>query len=496
MLPLCLTSCEPVSLGGSGNDAGSPPAGGSTSTGGSPGVGGSSGSGGSGPADAPVLGGPDSGGTGDSGTCPPRTFEADCAFGVASYTCVASGGGWEWTYTCPDAPDAGLQHPYASTGAACINYPVSGYRVFPYDPSIRGGRGWPSCTLNCATVRPSYGISDWPLDQALPAGACDDEGATCEYALNGWCPPCAEVGGPGNGYTCVCRGHNWHCAVTSQGMNQCGGPTCLDPSLMFPTRASCATTTWTATQVCTCDVCGDLCDSEAQCPSGRCKPNQVCRPSSDKCQGPDECPATCRGLCEPEADGGSVDGGPAKPTDAAGPTGCDVAKAAQAVSSAGLVTVSVGQTLDVSLPSDLASSANWGVKEVECREGGYDLSAVAGKTVCLVSFATTTVCQDQPTDAWVVMSDGIVRCIYQAVRPGSDSAPGVYSVHDSLCSAPDAGVPACPGTNPAARTCRNTTSECIPSSCTCGSNGTWGCTEDCRLLPLCNADGGTAAVRM
>jgi hypothetical protein len=180
--------------------------------------------------------------------------------------------------------------------------------------------------------------------------------------------------------------------------------------------------------------------------------------------------------------------------DAAGPTGCDVAKAAQAVSSAGLVTVSEGQTLDVSLPSDLASSPNWGVKDVECREGGYDLSAVAGKSVCLVSFSTTTLCQDQPTDAWVVMSDGMVRCIYQAVRPGSSLAPGVYSVHDSLCSALDAGVPACPGTNPAARTCRNTTSECIPSNCTCGSNGTWGCTADCRSLPLCNADGGTAPI--
>jgi hypothetical protein len=160
-----------------------------------------------------------------------------------------------------------------------------------------------------------------------------------------------------------------------------------------------------------------------------------------------------------------------------------------------MITVGEAQTVNVDLPSSLSSSANWGVKDIECRAGGYDLSVVAGKSVCLASFAITDLCQQQPTNAWVVMSEGTVRCIYKAVRPDSPMTPGVYSVHDSVCSAPDGGIASCPGPNPAARTCRTTASECIPSSCTCGAAGssasTWGCTTDCRAFPLCALDGGT-----
>jgi hypothetical protein len=202
--------------------------------------------------------------------------------------------------------DASTQHPYVSPDANCINYPVDGYRVFPYDPSIGGGKRWPTCTLNCATVMPIWGAAGAPLDQTLPAGPCDDEGATCDSpVMTGWCSPCADVGGPGNGYTCVCRGHNWHCALIGLGANLCGPPTCVDPSLTPYT--SCYQTTWNATQICACDVCRDLCTSDAECPSGRCNLNQVCR-APTSCAGPDECPASCTGLCAPVTfDGGTAD---------------------------------------------------------------------------------------------------------------------------------------------------------------------------------------------
>jgi hypothetical protein len=206
-----------------------------------------------------------------------------------------------------------------SASAACINYPTSGYRLFPYDPSIKTGRNSPKCTLNCTAVTPSYGpVGLPPLDQALPYGPCDDEGATCDSpVMTGWCAPCADVGGPGNAYTCLCRGHNWHCAVTSYGASTCGPPTCIDPSqtgnIMTDTCHK-YQTTWSDTQVCVCGVCRDLCDSDTQCPSGRCKLNQVCRPSSDTCNGPDECPAPCRGVCEPASDAGV----PSTDTDAKG----------------------------------------------------------------------------------------------------------------------------------------------------------------------------------
>ena len=186
-----------------------------------------------------------------------------------------------------------------------------------------------------------------------------------------------------------------------------------------------------------------------------------------------------------------VDAGTIQPVDAA--SGCDPAKAAQAITAAGLTIVGEAQTLMESLPSSLSSGPNWGVKDSACRAGGYDLSVAAGKTVCLASFATTTLCQGVPTNAWVVMWDGAVRCIYQAVRPDSPMTPGVYAVHDSSCTSPDAGT-SCPGENPASRTCRNFASECLPSSCTCGSPGSpnsWRCTADCRTAPLC-PDAGAA----
>jgi hypothetical protein len=187
-----------------------------------------------------------------------------------------------------------------------------------------------------------------------------------------------------------------------------------------------------------------------------------------------------------------IDAGTVQPVDAA--PGCDPAKAAQAVTAAGLTIVGEAQTMMETLPTSLASGPNWGVKDSECRAGGYDLSVAAGKTVCLASFATTSLCQGEPTNAWVVMWDGSVRCIYQAVRPPSSLTPGVFAVHDSVCSTPDAGTTSCPGENPASRSCRNSATECIPSSCTCGSPGSpnsWRCTADCRTSPLC-PDAGTA----
>jgi hypothetical protein len=493
-LSLVLPSCNSVSLGGSEADGGTKPGDGSTSPAGSGGHGGTGG------IDAP-LGGQGGGGTTGTGTCGPRDYDADCVGGATIYTCVQRGGKWVWDYRCPEFVDGGpgdvqtqtsAQHPYVSTGAACIDYPTPGYRSFPEDPSIQetnNGESWPRCTRNCKTPMPVSGAYlEAPLDQALPAGPCDDEGATCGMGANAWCGPCANVAGPYNGYTCMCRGHNWHCAVSPiRGMNMCGQPTCIDPSFGIPPNSFCSKTTWTDTQVCACGVCRDLCDSDAQCPSGHCKLNQVCG-SSQSCQGSGECLVPCRGLCEPTPDGGTAD--KPNPVDAGPAPGCDVSKAAQALSAAGITTVGEAQTLNEDLPASLSAGANWGVKNIACSEGGYDLSPVAGKTVCLVSYDSTSLCQQLAAKAWVVMSEGTVRCIYQSAALN----PGVYSVHDASCTSPDAGTSSCPGSNPAQRTCRSFANECIPTSCTCGGEGspdTWRCTTDCRTLSLC-ADGGAA----
>ena len=199
-----------------------------------------------------------------------------------------------------DAPVSTSQHPYAGS-SACINTPITSYRGFPYDPAARGAGAWPTCPLNCNAVLATAGAGQAPLDQALPDGPCDDEGATCDSPLMaGWSAPCANTGGPGNGYTCTCRAKKWQCALVSQGMNMSDPPRCLDPTLTIPYPPSCSQITWSATQVCGCGVCRDLCSSDADCQSGHCNANQVCHAAAT-CSGPDDCLVPCTGLCAPAA---------------------------------------------------------------------------------------------------------------------------------------------------------------------------------------------------
>ena len=235
-------------------------------------------------------------------TCASLGEKVDCTTGKGTgcdteeqqmTTCLQIDGGL-------DAPTPASQHPYTGS-SACIDTPITSYRVFPFDPSAAGSGGWPICPLNCNVVLATAGAGQAPLDQALPDGPCDDEGATCGSPLMaGWCGPCTNTGGPGNGYTCTCRAKKWQCALVSQGMNICDPPKCLDPSLTMPYPQSCSQITWSATQVCGCGTCRDLCSSDADCRSGRCNLTQVCR-STGSCSGPDDCPASCTGLCEPSA---------------------------------------------------------------------------------------------------------------------------------------------------------------------------------------------------
>jgi hypothetical protein len=172
----------------------------------------------------------------------------------------------------------------------------------------------------------------------------------------------------------------------------------------------------------------------------------------------------------------SGDGGPS--------LGCDTVAAARAALATGIVPLGFGTISSATLPSDLASDPNWGVKDTECREGGYALSPVAGKMVCLVSFDTTEKCQQLPAQVWVVMSEGKVHGIYKSAALN----PGIYSVHDPLCNSPDAS--GCPLTNPATWPCRNSISTCIPVGCACADDGQWRCTSECRGGRGC-IDGGT-----
>jgi len=112
--------------------------------------------------------------------------------------------------------------------------------------------------------------------------------------------------------------------------------------------------------------------------------------------------------------------------------GCDLEVARQALVALGIGTVGAASTSTTMLPATL-TDAQWSVKSEACREGGYDLAAVAGTNVCLVSQVFTGMCQGNPARVWVLMSNGAVQCVYLALCPGSRIVPGVYSAVDSLC---------------------------------------------------------------
>ena len=170
----------------------------------------------------------------------------------------------------------------------------------------------------------------------------------------------------------------------------------------------------------------------------------------------------------PPADAPPADVSPAdaSPADVTGDTGiapgCDPSVAATAMSSLGIVTVGNPQMFSATLPAVLATDANWGLKATVCQQAGYDITPLAGKTVCLFGQDTTEMCQGMPSTAWVVMNNGAVACVYKTVRQGFGAAPGVYAANAGTCTpsaiAPGATV-SCEG-----RSCTNATGPCCPAT--------------------------------
>jgi hypothetical protein len=136
----------------------------------------------------------------------------------------------------------------------------------------------------------------------------------------------------------------------------------------------------------------------------------------------------------------SQDGGTSDLPDAQGGTatapGCDLDVAWKAIAAAGLSAVGTPQTLNVTLPATLPTDANWGLKATVCQEGGYDITALAGKPICLVEQDITQWCQGNPASVSVLMNNGAVACIYETVRKGFGAPPGVYSATSPNCTQP------------------------------------------------------------
>jgi hypothetical protein len=188
--------------------------------------------------------------------------------------------------------------------------------------------------------------------------------------------------------------------------------------------------------------------------------------------------------CTCDQDAGTID---APPADTQGDTGiapgCDPSAASAALTALSITPVGTPQTLNATLPAVLATDDNWGLKATVCRQAGYDITALAGKTVCLLGQDMTQVCQGIPATAWVVMNNGAVACVYKAVRPGFSLAPGVYAANDANCVQPTiaAGASVLCG-----QTCTSANGPCCPTTTMMDIAG--GCSPKCQR-PAITCDG-------
>ena len=169
--------------------------------------------------------------------------------------------------------------------------------------------------------------------------------------------------------------------------------------------------------------------------NGKAYPLDVYFPSEDGC---DECHCRTDGQvtctfqhigCRSDAGmpDGSVDVqvGPDAPLDSTVAPGCDVVAARAAMTARGLVVTGSAETLNDTLPS-VIDGPNWGLKSTACQNGGYDISGLAGQTVCLVKQPIAQACAQSPYLAWALMSGGAVKCVYKS----DDTNPGIYAVDD------------------------------------------------------------------
>jgi hypothetical protein len=125
--------------------------------------------------------------------------------------------------------------------------------------------------------------------------------------------------------------------------------------------------------------------------------------------------------------------------------GCDLHVAAVAIATLGLTTVGTPKTSSETLPPTLTDE-EWGLTAVVCQQGGYDISSLAGDTVCLVEQDITQLCQENPAcfgeqdftqlcqgspaHVVVIMLNGVVECVFKGVN---NSTPGILSVNDPSC---------------------------------------------------------------
>jgi len=86
---------------------------------------------------------------------------------------------------------------------------------------------------------------------------------------------------------------------------------------------------------------------------------------------------------------------------------------------------------ELRIPSIL-TDANWGLKKEICKEGGYNLTAYAGKTLLFTSYLTNEILNNEESLlVWILNDGNEIACVYKTVLESSSLIPGVFSIREN-----------------------------------------------------------------
>lgn len=85
------------------------------------------------------------------------------------------------------------------------------------------------------------------------------------------------------------------------------------------------------------------------------------------------------------------------------------------------------------LPKDIPHDADWGLKQIASRNGGFDMLPYAGKQVTDTGYLLKETFNGQPTNLWIVQFGATVVGAYvtqAATDPAKQLIPGVFGLKE------------------------------------------------------------------
>ncbi len=87
---------------------------------------------------------------------------------------------------------------------------------------------------------------------------------------------------------------------------------------------------------------------------------------------------------------------------------------------------------EITLPVEF-NDANWGLKAIMCKDGGYDLTPFAGQVVNLTSVNIDGTCSGEEITIWIVSTSEQIAGAYISVREDSHLVPGIWPANADNC---------------------------------------------------------------